>query len=201
MSYDQPDSWWVALGEEVQDELMSLSDIAKLKEENPNSKISILHESNTDDENAKWIPFQTTKSNKLKVVRDGDASGSKFVIRRDESGGGTAAGLSAADKAEFDKMKTELEELKSLTAVLKEEVEAMKTLADELKVPILEAKAILDERETFLEQSEASLFENAQEQEVLRAELSQMKEDLEDREARLATREQEMDGKERAAAG
>lgn len=197
LNHDEEDSWWVAIDGEVQDNLASLPDVSKVKEQNGSSQISVLHISNAEDEDAEWIIFERDPS-EFKLAKDKAGGSLKVpgapqslpeVIEYDEEDeedepeplpARTSGGI--ADTEVFQAMREEILALRS-------EVDALKELAEELKQPILEAHQVLEEREKFLEISENSLFDKAQKQEVLQTELEQLREELHERERALNHRE------------
>lgn len=75
---DQNDAWWVAIEGDIQDDLLTLSDAFKLKEENIDSNISLLHESQGDDEDAEWQ--ELTIPHRFRVVRDRQGYNTRFQI-------------------------------------------------------------------------------------------------------------------------
>lgn len=213
LSHEVEDSWWAAVDGEVLDSLMSLPDISKLKEQRPNSQISVLHESKSEDEEAQWTVFERDAPKKIKIVSDsrfgtmrirsdkGDSAESEPdepASKPETQPSGIAAEASSApafDSKLIDGLKNDIELLKRQIALLKKEVGALKNLGEDLKRPLMEAKQMLDEREQFLEESENSLFEKAQNQEVLQTELEQMREELDEREQQLSKRETALQGK------
>lgn len=78
LSNDQPDSWWVAIDGEVQDDLMTLPDISRLKEHHPLTRISLLHVSKSEEENAEWELFEKEGPAVFKVTRDTNAGIGNF---------------------------------------------------------------------------------------------------------------------------
>jgi len=197
LNHDEEDSWWVAIDGEVQDNLASLPDVSKVKDQNGSAQISVLHISNAEDEDAEWIIFERDPS--------------EFKLARDKKGGGlkvTGSPSSLPEVVEFEEEEEEEEPeplpaptsggiadtkeflaLKEQVESLRDEVESLKALANELKKPIMEAHQVLEEREKFLEISENSLFDKAQKQEVLQTELEQLREELHERERALNHRE------------
>lgn len=197
LNHDEEDSWWVAIDGEVQDNLVSLPDVSKIKEQGGAAQISVLHISNAEDEDAEWIIFERDPS-EFKLAKDkkggplrvpGGPQSSPEVVEFEEEEHEeeaepppppTSGGI--ADTEVFQAMREEI-------IALREEVESLKSLATELKKPILEAHQVLEEREKFLEISENSLFDKAQKQEVLQTELEQLREELHERERALNHRE------------
>lgn len=199
LNHDEEDSWWVAIDGEVQDNLASLPDVSKVKEQHPSSQISVLHISNADDEDAEWIIFERDPA-EFKLAKDKKVGSLKVphtptslpeVIIEDFEEeieepppaplpAPTSGGI--ATTAEFQALQKQVD-------ALKDEVKALKALANELKRPIMEAHQVLEEREKFLEISENSLFDKAQKQEVLQTELEQLREELHERERSLNHRE------------
>lgn len=197
LNHDEEDSWWVAVDGEVQDNLASLPDVSKVKEQFPASQISVLHISNADDEDAEWIIFERDPS--------------EFKLAKDKKGGSLKipnTPTSIPDVVEAEELEEEEDPiildpktsgniasseefiaLQEEVHALKQEVESLKALANELKKPIMEAHQVLEEREKFLEISENSLFDKAQKQEVLQTELEQLREELHERERVLNHRE------------
>ncbi|WP_309400893.1 hypothetical protein [Cerasicoccus maritimus] len=198
LNHDEEDSWWVAVDGEVQDNLASLPDVSKVKEQYPASQISVLHISNADDEDAEWIIFERDPS-EFKLAKDKKGGSLKVphtptsipeVVEEEEEyeeeeepeilEPRTSGGIATSE--EFIALQEEVE-------TLKQEVASLKSLAEELKQPIMEAHQVLEEREKFLEISENSLFDKAQKQEVLQTELEQLREELHERERALNHRE------------
>ncbi|MBK1856880.1 hypothetical protein [Cerasicoccus arenae] len=197
LNHDEEDSWWVAIDGEVQDNLASLPDVSKVKEQNAASQISVLHISNADDEDAEWIIFERDPA--------------EFKLAKDKKGGSLRVSAAPFSVPEVVEHEEEIEEeeivvlepptsggiatseeflaLKEQVDTLNKEVEGLKALANELKMPIMEAHQVLEEREKFLEISENSLFDKAQKQEVLQTELEQLREELHQRERALNHRE------------
>ena len=60
INHDQPDSWWAAIDGEVQDDLMSLPDINRLKSQYPLAEVSVLHVSRSEEKNVNWEVFETS---------------------------------------------------------------------------------------------------------------------------------------------
>ncbi|WOO42144.1 hypothetical protein [Rubellicoccus peritrichatus] len=120
------DSWWVAIGTEVQDDLQSLSRISKLKEQHRNKDISVLHEAKAGEEDAEWIPF------KHDVVRV------EVEISQE---------LAESVQSVLSDVRSEVENLKT-------ELAALRDLAEMLKQPLTEAKRFLAEHDSLLDASE-----------------------------------------------
>jgi|GEM_PF-4291325 len=70
INHDQQDSWWVAIDGEVQDDLMVLPDVNRLKTHHPLAKISLLHVSKSEEENAEWETFESDSPSVFKVAQD-----------------------------------------------------------------------------------------------------------------------------------
>ncbi|MEO0794985.1 MAG: hypothetical protein AAFX93_07480 [Verrucomicrobiota bacterium] len=198
LKHDEEDSWWVAVDGEVQDNLVSLPDVSKVKEQHSTAQISVLHISRADDEDAEWIIYEVDPA-EFKLAKDKSGGNIKVSITPFSNPEGpevaheepvveeipqaqapTSGGI--ATTAEFLDLNQKVEELSS-------EVASLRELADELKKPIMEAHQVLEEREKFLEISENSLFDKAQKQEVLQTELEQLREELHERERALSDRE------------
>ncbi|MGE9295829.1 MAG: hypothetical protein ACQKBV_06040 [Puniceicoccales bacterium] len=197
LKHDEEDSWWVAIDGEVQDNLVSLPDVSKVKEQNAAAQVSVLHISNAEDEDAEWIIFERDPAEfKLAKDKSGGKGGIKVAL----------APFSAPNKVEQVPEPLEVAEpqapisgdiasnedfisLREEVANLRAEVETLRNLADELKQPIMEAHQVLEEREKFLEISENSLFDKAQKQEVLQTELEQLREELNQRERNITEKE------------
>lgn len=190
------DLWWVAVDGEIQDELVGLESVAKLKEMQITAQISVLHVSLAEDEDAEWIIFERDPS-AFRLAADRSKRSRTRAFRFNESEMETAAADNDAAPAQVPPgggaSSEEFEALKSEVDALREELNELKTLADDLKQPIMEAKQVLEEREQFLEMSENSLFDKAQKQEVLSTELEQMREELKSREKEIEKREQELE--------
>ena len=56
---DQQDVWWVAIDGDIQDDLMALPDVNRLKAHHPLAKICLLHLSKSEDEGAEWETFDS----------------------------------------------------------------------------------------------------------------------------------------------
>lgn len=195
LNHDEEDSWWVAIDGEVQDNLASLPDVSKAKEQNARAQVSVLHVSKADDEDAEWIIFESDPTT-FKLAKDKKPGAMKVPVSAQPE----APVIPFEDPAEKEEplparnsgglASTEAyAQLEAEVAELREEVAELRQLADELKQPILEAHQVLEEREKFLEISENSLFDKAQKQEVLQTELEQLREELHKRERVLNERE------------
>lgn len=215
ISHDQQDSWWVAIDGEVQDDLMILPDVNRLKSHHPLAKVSLLHVSRSEEENAEWETFESegpsdftishinagiddTEENKsaksqhtglhnehLPSNSASDRARQFFQRQLKKNDSKINGSIGEKELASNEEFKKLQEEVKEL----KKEVVAMQELMEDLKRPISEARAMLEEREQFLEMSENSLFEKAQKQEVLQTELAQKAEELDCRERSLTQRE------------
>lgn len=75
---NQTDQWWVAVDGEVQDGILDSQTVAKLKDECPMAKISILHISLSDDENAEWSVFEKEGPTPFKLAPPVGQSLKKF---------------------------------------------------------------------------------------------------------------------------
>jgi len=204
LNHDEEDSWWVAIDGEVQDNMGSLPDVSKIKEQHGSAQVSVLHASKAEDEDAEWIIFERDPA-EFKLARDRAVGkgGVKVAISPfsspqavDSTNHSAAAeraeSLPIGDLSNINSVE-EFVQLREEVLALRDEVEALKSLADELKQPILEAHQVLEEREKFLEISENSLFDKAQKQEVLQTELEQLREELHERE-RAMTRKEKVSG-------
>lgn len=169
---DEEDLWWVALDGEVQDNVMSLPDVNRVKEANPDEQITVLHVSRAEDEDAEWIIFERVGGREMRAVSSGETTAPMPV---------DAAPV--VDSSEVEALRADL-------ASLRTEFAEFRSMVDELKQPIEEARKVLDERENFLEIGETALFDKAQKQEVLQTELEQLRDELNRREHFLEQREQ-----------
>lgn len=81
---DVNDSWWVAIDGEVLDNLLSLPDVGKIKDQHPAAQVSVLHESKADQEEAEWIPFEKNEPARFKVVSNRGYDGVQVRVPRSE---------------------------------------------------------------------------------------------------------------------
>lgn len=81
LSHDQEDTWWVAIDGEVLDNLMALPDVGKVKDQNPDNEISVLHASKAEDEDAEWIIFEKEAAQKFRVISEKKSTGFKMPTR------------------------------------------------------------------------------------------------------------------------
>ncbi|QYY35931.1 hypothetical protein [Ruficoccus sp. ZRK36] len=70
LNHNQEDTWWVAIDGEVLDNLMALPDVGKVKDQNPDNEISVLHATKAEDEDAEWIIFEKETAQKFRVISE-----------------------------------------------------------------------------------------------------------------------------------
>lgn len=215
INHDQQDSWWVAIDGEVQDDLMVLPDVNRLKAHHPLADLSLLHVSRSEDENAEWETFEAENAPELATAQGASLQISESASDELRSVSSAPSSLASKNKSnacdrarqffqrQLKKDDTQQDNcvdselasnsdfvtLQNEVRKLKKELAAMQAIVEELKYPVSEARAMLEEREQFLEMSENSLFEKAQKQEVLQTELAQRSDDLDCRERTLMQRE------------
>ncbi|WOO39935.1 hypothetical protein [Rubellicoccus peritrichatus] len=111
---DVNDSWWVAIDGEVLDNLLSLPDVGKIKDQHPAAQVSVLHEGKADQEDAEWIPFEKNEPARFKVVSSRGYDGMQVTVPQskeaeEEKPGGPEEEAAAEDKAEASTEKEEVE--------------------------------------------------------------------------------------------
>lgn len=206
----EEDSWWVALDGAVEDNVMSLPDISKFKEQHPQQQVSILHVSKGNDESAEWIIFERLDLKKIKMATS--QTGAQFRIGPKSNKPSPEPAEhddpaivhmhdhpAMAESAEVIELRQEVDALKSELNALKTTFASFKDMHDELKEPIVEAQKLLEERERFLEIGENALFDKAQKQEVMQTELEQLREELNKRERYLDNQEESFQSNHKVA--
>lgn len=159
--------WWVSIGSEVQDRLMSLAEISKLKEKHPTDKISVLHKSKEQCEDPEWIPFKLDAVVQTDVETYLDSSAYISAELQDLTIEEAPESISDGDESTtvqmsqdfVESIQSQLSEVRSVVEDLKAEVAALCDLGETLKQASMDAKLVLEERESFIGGGEISFFE------------------------------------------
>lgn len=143
-SSKKSDRWWVALGDNVLDDVKSLSDLPAMRAKYPDWEICLLHESQADGDSPEWLLLTD------EVV---DTEHNPF----------RPAGPLQAMGEHVARLQQDLADAKRIVEILRRFTEFDETHA--------RRQAELEERERYIEESEEALMEKAQRLEVLRVEL------------------------------
>ena len=138
------DGWWVALGDNVLDEVQALSGVKSLASKYPDWEICLLHVDRAGDEEAEWL-----------LLTAEAVEGERNPLR--------PAGPLQIMSETVARLRADLADAARITEILQEmaRLDATRELREQE----------LDERENFLQESEEALMMKAQQLEELRVEL------------------------------
>lgn len=159
---DLPDEWWVSVGSEVQDKLMTLDQVADLEYEFPGQIISLMHPSAVDNDNSEWIEFEFEGIERL-----------QGAIGVKNSPSGKASPVEQSDLAScVRRLDKEIVEMRGELRELSDCVKRIDTFLQEYTL-LHQIKDELETRKRFIEEGEETLLAKTIRYEEQIAELEQ----------------------------